>query len=55
MKPEERSRWANRQKQMIERDLKKITKICRKLAEDKSFTPMEENWIDLQIQKQKDG
>lgn len=53
MKPEDRMRWAMRKKQEAEKEERFWTRICRKLAEDKSFTPMEEDLIDTVLTKQK--
>ena len=53
MKPEERMRWAMLKKQEAERNERFWAKVCRKLAVDNSFTPMEEDLIDAVLLKEK--
>lgn len=46
MKPEDRIKYAMAQKREAEKQERFWAKICRKLSEDKKFTPMELDFID---------
>lgn len=48
----ERMKYALKKKQEYELKADIWTSICRKLAEDKDFTPMEMDEVDIQLEKE---
>ena len=45
-------KYALKKKQQYEKKADIWTSICRKLAEDKDFTPMEMDEVDIQLEKE---